>query len=121
MLRSGIILAACAALAACANSSQNYQQTVYDAELAYGAALGALVAYEHLPDCLANGPKLCKDPQIVQQANAAQAVALAALQTAEALARDPKAPQATIQAAIAQEQAAVDALTKILDATKASA
>lgn len=69
-------------LAACATTPRTPAQTVFALEGGYGAALSVAVQYKNLPPC--PGPALCSDAAVVARLQAADRLAFADIQAAQA-------------------------------------
>lgn len=79
-------------------------QVVYQAESDYAAALAAAVAYRNLPRCGGVGP-LCHEDKVVIQLQTSDAVASAAIKTAQSAVRAGVTSPSTINAAVNAVQA----------------
>lgn len=96
-------------LTACALAPQSPAQAVYQAKTDYAIALTAAVAYKRLPPC-PTASKVCSDPKIVKQLQAADTAAAALLDGAEVTVRQGGG---NAQMAITAAQQAVAALTSV--------
>lgn len=114
-MRKLLAAIALVALTACATTPQTPQQGVFAAKQNYAVALTVAVAYKRLPACTPTAPKICSDPKIVRQLQAADFAAAVLLDGAEATVRAPGAGVNVATALKAAEQA-VAAFTTITSA-----
>lgn len=101
-------------VASCAGLPQSPQQAVFAAKQDYAIALSAAVAYRRLPICPST-TKLCSDPKVVKQLQAADNSASALLDGAENVVRTPGAG-INLETAVKAASQAVAAFTTLTGA-----
>lgn len=99
-----VALLAFSLLSACASAPQSPSQAVFSAKQSYAVALTAAVAYKNLPPC-PTASKVCSDPKVVAQLQAADNAAAVLLDGAENTVRMPGAGMNAQTAVKAAEQA----------------
>lgn len=109
-------LASCASLGIPAPKTP--RQAVFAADGAFLAAVTIANDYKALPDCVSNGPVLCKDPAILEKIRLGANAADATLKAAENTVRDPNFSGSTSDKAIVAATNAVQAFSDIVNVLK---
>lgn len=110
------MLASCASLGI--PSPKTPRQAVFASD---GAFLGAVTIandYKALPDCVSNGPIICKDPAVLEKIRLGASAADATLKAAEDTVKDPNFGGSTSDSAIVAATNAVAAFVSITSALK---
>ena len=102
-------------LAGCASTPQSAEQGVFQAKQNYRIALVAAVAYKNLPLC-PTVTKVCSDPKVVRQLQAADNAAILLLDGAEVAARSGGSGADMAIKAAEQAVGALDSIIKMVEA-----
>lgn len=116
VIAAALLLSSCASLGL--PTPKTPRQAVYAADGAFLAAVTIANDYKALPDCVSNGPILCKNAAVVEKIKLGANAADATLKAAENTVKDPNFGGSTSDSAIVAATNAVQAFVAITSALK---